>query len=184
MNQNSRPIFFTYPEGRHCPEPLRYAIQRLVGLVPPKDLAPWLGLTAFTEIDDEGESYEETCRWVNENAEYVSWFTGSGVLDAAELLVERALETGTLRRNDESVSVIIWFSQEYEGWLCAELEGDKSYGFLVPPNSIKDFLGDLEEEVPLEKLSDDEEQTAYTTMSRVIWEEWTTALYEAGGWDN
>ena len=84
------PIYITYPQGEHCPEPLRDTLHRIVGILPPKSLAPRSGLTNIADLNDDYQPYESVCDWVNRHHKRISWLTNGGVVDASVLFVERA----------------------------------------------------------------------------------------------
>ena len=170
--------YTTYPKDRPCPEPLRYTLGRLVGLLPPADLAPWPNLTNLEDLNDDGQTYANVCDWVNDNYEYISWFTNGGVVDAALLLVERALENGNLRLNDEIVNINFGWSAAHDGWLDVEEDCNGDCHILVPPASIDEFLSDCGEGFKEDDFNDGCEQ--YCEMDKAVWEEWITALYEPG----
>ena len=176
------PIVYTaYPLGTPCTAPLRDALATLVGQVIPQHLAPWEGLTSFKELDDDYRTYEKVCDWVRENCdEALAWFTIGGVVDAAELLVERALENGNLRECSGTVEISFFYSSlpECKDWLDVGDTYDDTQ-FFVPPASIDDFLADCAVNTfNREELERGEVQSS--SMNRALWNEWITILYEPG----
>ena len=173
-------VYIAYPQGTPCPAPLRYALGRLIGQVVPESLAPWEGLTNFKELNDDYRTYERVCDWVAKEADQLDWFTIGGVVDAAELLVERALENGNLRACSETVEISFFYSSlpECKDWLDVGDTYDETH-FFVPPASIDDFLADCAVTTfNREQLERGEAQTS--EMNRATWDEWIAALYESG----
>lgn len=70
--------------------PLAEALEALIGALPPM---PMEGICNSNELDEnEGMMLEE---WCCQNAR-PRWATGSGLLEAAELIVERAIENANI----------------------------------------------------------------------------------------
>ncbi|MFG6101131.1 hypothetical protein U2F10_02685 [Leptothoe sp. EHU-05/26/07-4] len=175
-------VYVSYPRWEYCPEPLRQTIAKLAGQLPPKHLAPWPGLISLSNLDDDYATYEAVREWVGRNCDgHIRWFTLGGVVDAAELLVERALENGNLREYTESIAINFYWSSECQGWLDVEESGNGDCHFLVPPNSVENFLKDCGTGFDREAFNDGCEQ--YCEMNKVLWGEWITALYEPADHD-
>lgn len=168
--------YITYPQGEHVPEPLRAIIHKIVGVLPPASLAPWEALTEFASLDDDYATYEAVCDWVNRNHKRIGWLTNGGVVDAAVLLVDRALENGNLREVSDEVQIYLAWSDDWEGWL--DVEDDHNTRIYIPPASVDGFIGDLSESFSVELFDAGEAQSC--GIDSVKWNEWVGALYEAG----
>lgn len=77
--------------------PLAEAIAEIVGKMPPFEMDGiwWLDDLPNKIADDLGE----WCCYNIESQQYIGWATGSGVIDAAELLLKTAIDNANLRPN-------------------------------------------------------------------------------------
>lgn len=75
-------------------DPLKFAIAQIIQQVPPFDFK---GARVFADLpSDTQRQIEDWCSDRTVDTRWGYWFTGSSIVDAAELLVRLAVESGNL----------------------------------------------------------------------------------------
>ena len=80
-------------------QPLQFAIGQIVGQLPP---FPFNNARTFADLPlDTQSGIEDWCSDVITRTQYGYWMTGSSIVDAAEILVRLAEESGNIGPKDD-----------------------------------------------------------------------------------